>query len=118
QVRRGRMSTRIVIAGTPAGRGKALGRARLAHPTQPYVAERPVPQAEVEGEVLRLTGALAAARDELKQLREKLHGALAREVGEFIDAHSLILDDPELTGGLYDLIRKGHYRASAALKMQ
>ncbi|HSC10965.1 MAG TPA: phosphoenolpyruvate-utilizing N-terminal domain-containing protein, partial [Rhodanobacteraceae bacterium] len=112
------MSTRIVIAGTAAGRGMALGRARLVQPSQPEVDERPLPQAEVEGEVLRLTAALTAARDELKQLREKLHGALAREVGEFIDAHSLILDDPELTGGLYDLIRKARYRASAALKMQ
>ena len=100
------MSTRVVIAGTAAGRGMALGRARLVQPSQPEVDERPLPTAEVEGEVLRLTAALGAARDELKQLREKLHGALAREVGEFIDAHSLILDDPELTGGLYDLIRK------------
>jgi len=112
------MSTRIVISGTPAGRGMALGRARLVQPSQPDVDERPLPSGEVEAEVLRLTAALTAARDELKQLRDKLHGALAREVGEFIDAHSLILDDPELTGGLYDLIRKARYRASAALKMQ
>ena len=112
------MSTRIVISGTPAGRGMALGRARLVQPSQPDIDERPLPSGEVEAEVLRLTAALTAARDELKQLRDKLHGALAREVGEFIDAHSLILDDPELTGGLYDLIRKARYRASAALKMQ
>jgi phosphotransferase system enzyme I (PtsI) len=84
----------------------ALGRARLVQPSQPDIDERPLPSAEVEAEVLRLTAALTAARDELKQLREKLHGALAREVGEFIDAHSLILDDPELTGGLYDLFAR------------
>ncbi len=112
------MSTRFVIAGTPAARGMTLGRARLVEPTQIGVDERPLPEAEVEAEVARLQGALAHARDELRQLREKLHGALAREVGEFIDAHSLILEDPELTEGLYALIRQGRYRASAALKRQ
>ena len=112
------MSTRIVIAGVAAARGMALGRARLVQPSQPQVDRRPLPEAEVEAEVARLDVALIAAREEMHQLRSKLHGALAREVGEFIDAHSLILEDPELIGGLYDLIRKGRYRASAALKMQ
>jgi phosphotransferase system enzyme I (PtsI) len=96
----------------------ALGRARLEQPSQPVIDRRPLAEAEVEGEAIRLTIALATARDELRQLRNKLHGALAREVGEFIDAHSLILEDPELTSGLYDLVRKGRYRASAALQMQ
>ena len=93
----------------------ALGRARLVQPSQPMIDTRPLAPADIEGEVERLKIALFAARDELHQLRDKLHGALARDVGEFIDAHSLILEDPELTSGLYDLIRKGRYRASAAL---
>jgi phosphotransferase system enzyme I (PtsI) len=114
----GRLSTRLVIAGAAAARGMALGRARLVQPSQPTIDTRPLAQSEIEAEVQRLSIALSAAREELHQLRDKLHGALAREVGEFIDAHSLILDDPELTSGLYDLIRKGRYRASAALQMQ
>jgi len=112
------MSTRIVIAGVAAARGMALGRARLVQPSQPQVDQRPLPEGEVEAEVARLDIALIAAREEMHQLRGKLHGALAREVGEFIDAHSLILEDPELIGGLYDLIRKGRYRASLALQKQ
>ncbi|HEX6831951.1 MAG TPA: phosphoenolpyruvate--protein phosphotransferase [Rudaea sp.] len=112
------MSTRIVVVGTGAARGMALGRARLVQPSQIEVDERPLPAHEVEAEIARLAAALVRARDELRLLRERLHGALAREVGEFIDAHSLILEDPELTTGLYDLVRKGRYRASAALKMQ
>ncbi|MBS0557955.1 MAG: phosphoenolpyruvate--protein phosphotransferase [Proteobacteria bacterium] len=112
------MSSRFVIAGTGAARGMALGRARLVQPSQIRVDERPLAESEIEAEVERLRLALQQAREELKTLREKLHGALAREVGEFIDAHNLILDDPELTEGLYALIRKGHYRAGTALKMQ
>ncbi|MGH8041406.1 MAG: phosphoenolpyruvate--protein phosphotransferase [Rudaea sp.] len=112
------MSTRFVIAGTSAARGMALGRARLVQPSQIRVDERPLAEGEIETEVERLRTALAHAREELRALREKLHGALAREVGEFIDAHSLILDDPELTAGLYSMIRQGRYRAGAALKAQ
>jgi phosphoenolpyruvate-protein phosphotransferase (PTS system enzyme I) len=112
------MSTRFVLSGSPAARGMTLGRARLVEPSQISVDERPLAAADIEPEVERLRAALGRARDELNQLREKLHGALAREVGEFIDAHSLILDDPDLTAGLYALIRQGRYRASAALKMQ
>jgi phosphotransferase system enzyme I (PtsI) len=95
-----------------------LGRARLVEPSEFNVDERPLPIEEVEAEVAKLRAALTRARDELRGIRDKLHGALAREVGEFIDAHSLILNDPELTEGLYDLIRTGRYRASAALKLQ
>jgi phosphotransferase system enzyme I (PtsI) len=112
------VSSRFVIVGAPAARGMTLGRARLVEPGEVTIDERPLDERDIEPEVLRLREALARAREELNQLREKLHGALAREVGEFIDAHSLILDDPELTSGLFDLIRRGRYRASAALKMQ
>ncbi|HEY0178476.1 MAG TPA: phosphoenolpyruvate--protein phosphotransferase [Dokdonella sp.] len=109
---------RLVLAGSGASRGMALGRARLEQPSRYLVDERPLDADEVEAEVERLRIAIARARDELQTLREKLHGALAREVAEFIDAHSLMLADRELTSGLFDLVRVGRYRASAALKMQ
>lgn len=112
------MSTRFVLTGIGAARGMTLGRARLVQPSQFSIDLRPLPEAEVEFEVAHLRVALAYASEELRLLREKLHGALAREVGEFIDAHSMILEDPELTSGLYALIRQGRYRASAALKAQ
>jgi phosphoenolpyruvate-protein phosphotransferase (PTS system enzyme I) len=112
------MSTRFVIGGTAAARGMTLGRARLVQPSQFAIDERPLAEAEIEMEVARLREALAHASEELRLLREKLHGTLAREVGEFIDAHSMILEDPELTSGLYTLIRQERYRAGAALKAQ
>ncbi|MBR0345014.1 MAG: phosphoenolpyruvate--protein phosphotransferase [Rudaea sp.] len=112
------MSGRLVLNGTTAAKGVALGRARLVQPSQISVDERPLPAEEVEAEVAKLASALVAARSELAALRDKLHGALSHEVGEFIDAHSMILDDPELVDGLYDLIRTGRLRASAALKVQ
>lgn len=81
-------------------------------------AVEPLAEDEVEGEVLRLQEALSAARAELAALRRRLSGALAHELGDFFDAHALLLEDPELVQGLLDLIRKGRMSARAALKIQ
>ncbi|HVJ62466.1 MAG TPA: phosphoenolpyruvate--protein phosphotransferase [Tahibacter sp.] len=109
---------RIVLKGIGASRGMTLGRARLVQPSQFLVDETRLEPGEVDAEASRLEIALETARNELKVIRAKLHGALAREIGEFIDAHTLLLSDPELVSGLFDLVRRGRYRASAALKMQ
>ena len=109
---------RHVLPGTVAAHGMALGRARLVQPSRYTVDTRPLAEEEVEVEIERLHQALDTARQELRELRGKLHGALAREVNEFIDAHSLLLDDAELLRGLDDLVRIGHYRPGAALKKQ
>src|SRR5690606_39687461 len=47
-----------------------------------------------------------------------LHGALAHEVGEFLDLHTLLLEDPELLQGLDDLVRRDLYGADYALRLQ
>lgn len=109
---------RIVLSGIGASRGMVLGRARLVQPSQFIVDDTPLDQAEIETEAARLQLALETAQAELRAIRDKLHGALAREIGEFIDAHSMLLNDPELLTGLFDLVRLGRYRAGTALKMQ
>jgi len=109
---------RFTLTGNGAARGMALGRARLEQPSRYLIDERPLGAAEIDMELARLYRALTMAREELAALREKLQGTFSREVAEFIDAHSLMLADRELTTGLADLIRIGRYRASAALKMQ
>ena len=109
---------RQILAGTMAARGMTLGRARLVQPSRYLVDTRPLAEEEIPSELERLHAALDTARQELHELRGKLHGALAREVNEFIDAHSLLLDDAELIRGLDEMISIGRYRAGAALKKQ
>lgn len=109
---------REVLPGTVAAHGMALGRARLVQPSRYAVDTRPLAEDEIDSALHHMHHALDTARLELRELRGKLHGALAREVNEFIDAHSLLLDDPELLRGLDDLVRIGHYRPGAALKKQ
>jgi phosphotransferase system enzyme I (PtsI) len=109
---------RRALRGHGASRGIALGRVRILHPQALTVDERRIEADEVDAEIVRLHQALDTTRVELRGLRERLHGALAHEVGEFIDMHAMILDDPELLHGLDDLVRTGRYSADYALKLQ
>jgi len=109
---------RTLLAGHGASRGSALGRARVRLPHALDVAEQRITADEVEAELQRLHAAVDATRAEMHDLRTRLHGALAREVGEFLDLHALLLDDPELLHGLDELIRVARYGADYALRLQ
>jgi len=109
---------RRALSGHGASKGNALGRARLRLPHVLDVAEDRIDAAAVDAELARLHAAVATVRAEILALRDRLHGALSHEVGEFIDMHSLLLDDPELLHGIEDLIRKGLYGANYALRLQ
>ena len=107
---------RLELQGHGASRGAALGRARVRQPHALDVAEESIE--DVDAEIARLHAAIADVRGEMRSLRDRLHGALAHEVGEFLDLHALLLDDPELLQGLDELIRKGRYSADYALRLQ
>lgn len=109
---------RTLLSGHGASRGSALGRARVRLPHALEVAEQRIPAHAVEAELRRLHVAVEATREEMHRLRDRLHGALAKEVGEFLDLHALLLDDPELLYGLDELIRTGRYSADYALRLQ
>lgn len=109
---------RALLPGHGASRGSALGRARVRLPHVLEVVEQHIRADQVDDEVARLHEAVDATRREMHSLRTRLHGALAKEVGEFLDLHALLLDDPELLQGLDELIRTGRYTADYALRLQ
>lgn len=109
---------RKALAGHGASRGSALGRARVRQPHALEVAEERIPAGQVEVELSRLHEAIDEVRAEMRELRSRLHGALAHEVGEFLDMHALLLDDPELLHGLDELVRTARYSADYALRLQ
>jgi phosphotransferase system enzyme I (PtsI) len=110
--------SRFILQGQAASRGLGLGRARLVGPVRMESQEQRIEAESVEAEIAHLHAAVDAARAELNELRERLQGALAREIGDFLDTHALLLDDPELLAGLDDLVRTGRYTALWALKLQ
>lgn len=109
---------RLVLAGSGASRGMALGRARLEQPSRYHVDTRPLAEQEIPAELERLRQAFDAAREELAALRARLEGTATREVSEFLDIHRLLLADGELTAGVHARVREGRYRASAALQLE
>jgi phosphotransferase system enzyme I (PtsI) len=106
------------LQGHAASRGSAMGRARVRLPHILDVEEQRITVAEVNAELDRLHDAIHATRKEMQDLRQRLHGALSQEVGEFLDLHALLLDDPELLQGLDELIRVKRYGAGFALRKQ
>ena len=109
---------RQLLSGNAAARGSALGRARVRLPHALDVEETHIAADEVEAELARIHEAVDTVRAEMHDLRQRLHGALAHEVGEFVDLHALLLDDPELLQGIDALIRTGLYSADYALRLQ
>ncbi len=108
---------RSQLSGTTASRGLALGRARIRTSRVIEVEERHLAPEAVEQEVVRLVEALQSTRAELAHLRDRIQGTLAQEVGEFLDLHAMLLDDPELVSALTALIRTGRHTASYALHL-
>lgn len=109
---------RVVIDGQGASRGLALGRALVRQPHALDTSEQRIEADQLETELDRLDRAMTEARDELHQLRDRLHGAIAQEIGDFLDLHALILDDPELRLGIESLVRDGRFSAEYALRLQ
>ena len=109
---------RQALPGQGASRGNALGRARVRQPHALEVREERIARSAVPGELARLHEAIGMVRAELHDMRSRLHGALAGEVGEFLDLHVLLLDDPELLQGLDELVTRQRYGADYALRLQ
>ncbi len=109
---------RETLHGHNVAPGMALGRVRMVEPRRFHLDDRPLEAGAAATEIERLDIAIAKARAELQALRSQLRGVLAQEADPFLDTHALLLEDPELLAGLYDMIRKGRYRAENALLAQ
>ena len=109
---------RITLEGHGCTRGMSLGRARLIHPSHFEIDETAIPQRQVAGELARFDQALVDARAELATVRSKLSGSLIKELGEMLDAHAMLLQDPMFTDAVRERIREQRIGAHAALKRE
>jgi phosphotransferase system enzyme I (PtsI) len=104
------------LRGEGTARGAALGVARIRYPLDFSADPAPVARHEIPREIERIEAAIGRARGELDAVRRRLRGPLRREIGEFVDAHALILDDPEFAAGIRAGIVERRLNAEAALK--
>ena len=105
------------LHGIGVSNGIAIGRAHLISHATLEVAHLTIPPRLVEKEVARFVNAVTAVRQELEVLRESTEHAPA-EFGAFIDIHSMILADPELSEVPTALIRERRCNAEWAIVQQ
>jgi phosphotransferase system enzyme I (PtsI) len=69
---------------------------------------------DVDLEINRFNDAVSSSLEELNQLYQKTLSTLGEDKAQIFEAHSLILQDPELIDSIHDEIRTQQYRASMA----
>jgi phosphotransferase system enzyme I (PtsI) len=106
------------LVGLGVSRGVAIGRAHLLQRGQPDIVEYTLAPGEVAAEVRRFEVALAAARGQLRAIRDQIPQETARDIAAFIDTHLLMLEDSMLTTTPVQLIRDEHCNAEWALRRQ
>jgi phosphotransferase system enzyme I (PtsI) len=94
----------------------AIGRVFLLHREDLPVVPYPIPPERVHEEVELFHGALDQAREELRDLKEKVLAELGDHFAGILEAQLLILDDPSLAGEAESRIRVGRVSARWAIK--
>ena len=105
-----------ILRGVGASPGIVIGEARVVDRGRVAVAEREIGPDEVLAEVERFNTALALAREDLTQVRERLSATQGPEHLYIIDTHLLITQDSMLTRETVGFIEREHINAEAALK--
>ncbi|MBI2992889.1 MAG: phosphoenolpyruvate--protein phosphotransferase [Gammaproteobacteria bacterium] len=108
----------IALHGLGVSRGIAIGKVHIIERGQLDIPEYEIEAAQVNAEIARLEQAVAAAKHQLRAIREHIPAATAAEITAFIDTHLLMLDDTALIHEPFRLIRERRYNAEHALQVQ
>ncbi|MDX1571837.1 MAG: phosphoenolpyruvate--protein phosphotransferase [Xanthomonadales bacterium] len=107
----------MAVQGTGVSRGIAIGKVHIARRHQLEISQRAIRNELVEQEVMRFRKAVADARAELREVRDRIPPSTPAEVLEFIDAHALMLEDGALTEPPAQAIRDLECNAEWALQV-
>ena len=108
----------IALHGVGVSGGIAIGRVHIIERDQMDIPEYRISQAQVPTETERLFNAVTSARQQLRAIRDHIPAGTSADIIGFIDTHLLMLDDAALLQEPERLIRKHHYNAEWALKVQ
>jgi len=104
-----------VFDGVGAAEGIGQGPIHLLDWRVPDVEHRTIGPDQVEGELERFHEALEWARERLTALRDQTAERLGPVEARIFEPQMLMLDDPELVGGVERYIRENHLSAARAL---
>ncbi len=107
----------LEMRGIPAAPGVAIGRAYVLNRSYLVGSQYEISEEEVEVELARFERAVKAAQRQLKSVLRRLQSVGAGEEHTFIlEAHLLMLQDPELIDGVTTRISVQHMNAEWALR--
>src|SRR5262245_32061152 len=105
----------VVLRGIPASPGIGIGKAYVLKEESLSYVFRALAKDEVKKEISRFRQAVAKARTDMHQTREKVLKILGKSHAALIDAHLLILDDPLFSKDIEKRISQELINAEAAL---
>ncbi len=108
----------LALHGLGVSRGIAIGAVHLLKRDAPEPTERGLETDEIESEVERLRAAVAAASDQIRSVLTRIPADAPGDIGAFLDAHLMMLNDAAFTGEPVRLIRERACNAEWALALQ
>jgi phosphotransferase system enzyme I (PtsI) len=108
----------LVLHGMAVGRGIAIGRVHVLQQVMGQVRCVPIEEQHVEYEQAAFRAAIAATRQDLELLRQKIPAKAPSELSAFLSVHQMLLADPMLVDEPLNLIKEHQCNAAWALKMQ
>jgi phosphotransferase system enzyme I (PtsI) len=96
---------RRALDGIPASAGVVVGPVHLLRWEVPEVRHRTIEDHEIESELARLRAAVAAAKDRLARVSDRVARTVGPEEAQIFDAQTLILEDPVLLEEIASLVR-------------
>ena len=112
------MSNDRWLRGDGVSPGIALGTAHVVHWELPRVTLRSVQRDQVDREIVRLRGAVAAVRKLLEDLGERTRQRAGPEEAKIFDAQILMIEDPEFLREIEHLITDNQLSAERAFEFK
>ena len=102
------------LIGIPASPGIAVGPVHLLRWEVPEVKHRNIPDSAVPEEIERWRAAVAKAKERLTRVRDRVEAAAGPEEAAIFDVQLSLLEDPELSKTVEDLISQSNFNAEKA----
>ncbi|MDC7125244.1 MAG: phosphoenolpyruvate--protein phosphotransferase [Spirochaetales bacterium] len=104
-----------ILKGISASQGIAIGRVFFYLDEYLKVPEYKICESEIDKEIERLNKAIKKTKKELYKLKESMGGDKGISESGFLEAHILMLEDPELLKRIKTIIKKEYSNAEWAL---
>ncbi len=105
----------LTVKGIPVSPGIVIARAFVLGEAETHIPHREIAEHDVEGELIRLDGALRDASSDLVLLRDRTEQQLGREAAKIFGFHLGLAQDPALLGPMRDRIRRDRVNAEVAV---